>query len=50
VTSTPPAQQKERTELHIVPTTNYDISFPQTGENARDALSRRNPVGSENGT
>jgi hypothetical protein len=54
VTSSPPAQQKERTELNIVLTTatNYDISFPQTGENARDALSWWNPVvmQSENGT
>jgi hypothetical protein len=42
------------TKLHIVPTTatNYDISFPLTGENARDSLSRQNPVvlQSENGT
>lgn len=54
VTSSPPAQQKERTELNIVPTTatNYDISFTQTGENACDAHSSWNPVvmQSENGT
>ena len=51
--TSPLAQRKERTELHIVPTTatNYDISFPQTGENACDALNRWNPVAmqSENG-